>query len=1556
MPPRERDLRTGRYISSRENTRELEGSEALPGAIKIDVPGAHEPAEIAEADRTTERIRAEEPTSRMSEESDIPTYMAVTPRKIATFSIEKLDRTNASSWKAQYKIFLETQGCWEVVKYTYNWRGNATRVTKLLEDLGWRTSDATAKLYILQNLKQEDKASVQSLRSSGDMWAYLLEKYERRTQVDVTNAIRKVTRWQMDPKMSLEEAMQQLEKYHAELEDTSRGEVKFTSKVLMIFFLDGLPPDYDSMKYSLLAQENLARGVILSRLQQQESMMKTAKEEESPQEFANRAKQRRCFNCDRIGHFARDCTIPKKDREQNEKKNRESKRNKKNGKGKDQRAYGKRQKGKARTADERSAYDSDLSDGSRSSTSEDARQVYEYVYRVQLKEQISDRFEHVLEENEEKAYQIKGSDDPIIDSGATSTCSGKIDLFESLDQRYGGSLGTAGKTMKIAGRGTMRIPLSSGKTARIANALYVPKMRQTLLSTQALQDMGIWNEHVRKKYRFFKERGEILAKGYNIGRTSYLGWVGRKNALATGYKKPEREYARLVKQIDWELLHRRLGHPGEGRFMRMVKKMGLKPTDKDIKDLKTCETCIQARSVKRQNHGNIPRASRPLKRVYMDFWGPYNKAKTPERYYLSLTDDCTRFSWVYLTEDREAATVKKILEKWLALVEREKGVKLLVIRTDNAREFKALKPWASGKGIRIEFTEPDTPQQNGVAERLNRHLLEITRAILIDADVPKEYWPYAIKMANYLRNRAVRVRGTKKTPFEIWMGYPPDMSKFRIPFSRVWFHRKTNDKLEPRAIEGVFVGYESSRNHYLVMAKKDRKIHRITNPIFLENKRGFISKEPGVRDILDEPMFQRILGVPKTSSETGEGIIGVPEGTDLDGATTNDAGMEYGSTRTEDAANRDVDEVVNKARAEAGSHQSFNSTNQRLENEPQPSLLRPTSQPPTLPTTPEPSDAHRPSRIRKPTLAAIESKQTETIYGRKPQAQRRREEREAVKDPSPRPQAVEQQQIQEVANLAVALEHYLSDHNAFQAKAKTEEFSGQIPIPKTYREAINDPTYGTKWKEAIKLELNTLIQFGTWRYVRRPEDQAVVSTKWVFNIKYTADGRIDRFKARLVARGFSQREGLDYEDTFAPVIRLESLRILFALAATYNLKAHLLDATNAYVGSKLDKQIFMEIPEGVDPKSYDPNDVCEILQSLYGLRQSGHLWNEKVKKFVISIGFRQSTADPGVFINERGIIIALYVDDILVFGKDIKDIESTKDQLKSFHPMKDSGPAQKILGIRITQTKDSIQLDQETYAQSILEEFDMLNSNPQDIPLSPSIDLNDESSKKLPRDLHDKFRQIIGRLTYLAGGTRPDIQFPVNRLSQHLADARDVHLRASKQLLRYIKGTISYGITYRAKGSEGSLIGYSDSSYANATKYRSTSAYVFMMAGGPVSWCSRKQPITAMSTTEAEYIAAAEAAKQAIWIRHFLAAIQKHPKRPTQLGLDNQGALALAANPVNHLRSKHIRVRYHAIRDFIEHGDIKPFYIPTAEMVADGLTKATKKEGLKQMIRLLQLG
>jgi len=312
------------------------------------------------------------------------------------------------------------------------------------------------------------------------------------------------------------------------------------------------------------------------------------------------------------------------------------------------------------------------------------------------------------------------------------------------------------------------------------------------------------------------------------------------------------------------------------------------------------------------------------------------------------------------------------------------------------------------------------------------------------------------------------------------------------------------------------------------------------------------------------------------------------------------------------------------------------------------------------------------------------------------------------------------------------------------------------------------------------------MSFGTWKVIPRKQADGNISTcRWVFDVKLGLDGRIDRFKARLVARGNEQSDD-DFDETFAPVFRLDSLRILCAIAARYGLIAHVMDALSAFAGSRLDKPNCMEIPEGL--QDFDPDAkegmVLKLLMSLYGLRQSAYLWHRKISRFLKSIGFDPITADPSIFINKRGLIIALYVDDIVIFSRDEGEIDAVKRKLKEFHPMTDGGLVKKLLGIRFTWRKDgSICLDQEPYAHQILEEFGMGDCKPADVPISPSVKLNSEDTPQLGWSEHKLFQRLIGRLIFMVVATRPDIAFAVNQLSQYLAEPRRIHLGAAKHIL-----------------------------------------------------------------------------------------------------------------------------------------------------------------------------
>jgi hypothetical protein len=481
--------------------------------------------------------------------------------------------------------------------------------------------------------------------------------------------------------------------------------------------------------------------------------------------------------------------------------------------------------------------------------------------------------------------------------------------------------------------------------------------------------------------------------------------------------------------------------------------------------------------------------------------------------------------------------------------------------------------------------------------------------------------------------------------------------------------------------------------------------------------------------------------------------------------------------------------------------------------------------------------------------------------------------------------------------------------------------------------------------------------FNTWKLAKWPLDQSVVSCRWVFAVKYGTDGCPERFKARLVARGFTQQFGVDYEDTFAPVICFESLRVLFAVAAKEKMLIHMLDAQNPYLNSDLDKEIYMEVPEGVE--NAERGEVCMLLKSLYGLKQSANLWNKRISSILQTFGFEPVTAEPSIFIDKRGVIIALYVDDLLIFAKNESDIEQVKNQVKKAHIMKDMGEVSKVLGIHVTKPNNtgSVRINQNHYIHQILVEFGMENAKPASTPMSSSIKLDDETSKILSRDDHELYRRIIGKLMFAAVAVRIDIALAVNRLSQYLSEPRRVHLLAAKHVLRYLKGSPNLGILYKSTPVS-NLVGYTNAAYANARQFKSTTSFCYTINGAPVSWTSKRQSITAQSTTESEYIALSEAGKQAVWLRHLLYALRKshvYTEKPTTIYADNQGSINLSANPIFHSRTKHIQVRYHAIREYIENNEIRVQFIPTDRMLADGLTKGLDHVKFARMIEGLGL-
>ena len=502
---------------------------------------------------------------------------------------------------------------------------------------------------------------------------------------------------------------------------------------------------------------------------------------------------------------------------------------------------------------------------------------------------------------------------------------------------------------------------------------------------------------------------------------------------------------------------------------------------------------------------------------------------------------------------------------------------------------------------------------------------------------------------------------------------------------------------------------------------------------------------------------------------------------------------------------------------------------------------------------------------------------------------------------------------------------------------------------------LEEPTNYSKaatehnWREAMRCEIEAVEKNKTWKLTELPPGQKAIGLKWVFKTKRDTSGKIIKYKARIVAKGYVQKQGRDFDENFAPVTRLETVRILLALAAKYGWEVHHLDVKSAFLNGEIAEEVYVVQPEGFVKKGQE-HLVYKLIKALYGLRQAPRAWYSKLSKYLEELGFVRCPYEHAFYTKRKGsdvLVIAVYIDDLLVTGTDLTSIKEFVNQMSEKFEMSNLGKLSYYLGLEVKQGVSAIQLKQAAYVKKILDRAGMWNCNALKFPMDPKKSIGkDEGGKRVDTT---QFKSMIGGLRYLVH-TRPNIAYSVGIVSRYMEKPTVMHELAAKRILCYVRGTLNYGLVY-VKGSGSELLtGCSDSDLVgHVDDGRSTGGMVFYLDEGLITWASQKQRSVALSSCEAEFMAATAAACQAIWLKKMVSQVTAKYIEPVVIYIDNKSAIDLAKKPVFHGRSKHIDIRYHFIRECVENGNIVVKHVSTDLQRADVLTKALPTARFEKM-------
>ncbi|SPC66271.1 related to retrotransposon protein [Ustilago sp. UG-2017b] len=500
-----------------------------------------------------------------------------------------------------------------------------------------------------------------------------------------------------------------------------------------------------------------------------------------------------------------------------------------------------------------------------------------------------------------------------------------------------------------------------------------------------------------------------------------------------------------------------------------------------------------------------------------------------------------------------------------------------------------------------------------------------------------------------------------------------------------------------------------------------------------------------------------------------------------------------------------------------------------------------------------------------------------------------------------------------------------------------------------------DPTLGEAmnsedaqlWKEAIRKELEGLEAMGTWEVVHQPPGVPLVDSKVVLRLKLDADGVPVKHKARLVARGFTQREGIDYQETFSPVAPLGAIRAILALAVQNNWEVHALDITMAYLNSTLKEAIYMKPPEG---SGVAPGQVYKVVKGLYGLKQSGREWNQEFDRSLQRMGFFQVECAPCIYTKGQGedmAIVVIYVDDTLVTAPRLETVLKVKKQIGQRWKMEDSGEVSHFLGIKISRDRamHTMTIGQSGYIDQVLAKHLDKRTKPTMVPMQ-SIP---EGTLVASAAQQKEYPVIVGKLLWVANSTRPNLSLTVGVLARHMCEPSQEHYQAAQRVLRYLESTKEVGLVYRANESQEPLVAHSDANWASdaTIQRRSTSGSVVLVYGNPVAWKSATQKCVSLSAVEAEFIAATEATREVLFLKQLLRSIGIATGTPTVYS-DNTGCIQVSKDPAQHWKLKHIDTKYHFVRNNIQEGRVQIKYVDTTRNLADVLTKPIGRQAMQQ--------